>query len=391
MEGRTFHHPSRELEKTRVVYGGTEVGKQTLAELFAPRPFPELPYKLFWGEIHGHTELSDGQGTLDDYFSAARDVARLDFCAATDHDHGGVGRPELFGDKWELTQRKVAQYHDPPRFVTLLGYERDSWPWFSNLCIYYRRGTGETIRSEQDGEITRAELEALLARDDVLAIPHHTASLSQGVCFDAVPPELMPPLTEIYSKWGTSEFFGNPQPMVQEARGGHWHDALESDPRVRIGCVGGSDVHSPHPGLPHVAGGNLSYEQPGLLGVWAEELTREAIFDAMKARRTCASAGARVEIVLWINETFMGGELTVPEGHDRRLRLSVKAENALESVVVVKNARDYFAYRPHVATNSWTLEVADLKAERAFDYYYVRVTLQDGRRAWSSPIWVGRG
>ena len=29
--------------------------------------------------------------------------------------------------------------------MTLLGYERDSWPWYSNLCLYYREGTGEMV------------------------------------------------------------------------------------------------------------------------------------------------------------------------------------------------------------------------------------------------------
>lgn len=34
-------------------------------------------YRVVWGDLHGHTRLSDGKGSLDDYFRHARDVANL--------------------------------------------------------------------------------------------------------------------------------------------------------------------------------------------------------------------------------------------------------------------------------------------------------------------------
>ena len=40
-----------------------------------------------WADLHGHSGLSDGTGTPEDYFRYARDVARLDVVALTDHDH----------------------------------------------------------------------------------------------------------------------------------------------------------------------------------------------------------------------------------------------------------------------------------------------------------------
>lgn len=385
-DGRHFTHPSRDRAYTEIVYGGATVSPGELGEYIAScRPAPS-PYRLFWGEIHGHTELSDGRGTLDDYFQAARDVAGLDFCAVTDHDHGGVGRPELWGDKWELTRQKVAEYHDPGRFVTLLAYERDSTPWYSNLCLYYRDAIGEMVRGAQDGEITRDELADLLARDDVITIPHHTTTLSQGVNFECIAPELMTPLMEVYSKWGTSEYFGNPRPTQHESPFGHWQDALELG--ARMGCVAGSDVHGPHPGLDHHVGGNLRYDEPGLVAVLAEELTREAIFDALRTRRCYGSAGARIEIDFRISGAFMGQEAAVPRGEPRRIYLQVAGDGPLQRVDTVKNARDYFVEHADGATDRYELTVDDYKAERDTDYYYVRVTRTDGRQAWSSPIWV---
>jgi hypothetical protein len=47
-------------------------------------------YHIYWGEAHGHTRISDGKGTLDDYFTYARDVAKLDFAIVSDHDFGNA-------------------------------------------------------------------------------------------------------------------------------------------------------------------------------------------------------------------------------------------------------------------------------------------------------------
>jgi len=47
-------------------------------------------HQVFWGDVHGHTSHSDGKGSLDDYFTHARDVSKLDFAMVTDHDFGNA-------------------------------------------------------------------------------------------------------------------------------------------------------------------------------------------------------------------------------------------------------------------------------------------------------------
>ena len=41
---------------------------------------------VYFGDIHGQSGLSDGMGEVDQYYHRARDKARLDFTALTDHD-----------------------------------------------------------------------------------------------------------------------------------------------------------------------------------------------------------------------------------------------------------------------------------------------------------------
>jgi len=77
-------------------------------------------WQIYWGEIHGHTVLSDGFGRPDAYYLYGRDVMGLDFCALSDHDF------RLAYDNcrnWHTIERITAEFHDPGRFVTLLGFE----------------------------------------------------------------------------------------------------------------------------------------------------------------------------------------------------------------------------------------------------------------------------
>jgi len=42
--------------------------------------------KVFFGNLHSHTSYSDGSGTPSEAYAHARDVAKLDFMAITEHN-----------------------------------------------------------------------------------------------------------------------------------------------------------------------------------------------------------------------------------------------------------------------------------------------------------------
>lgn len=70
----------------------------------------------------------------------------------------------------------------------------------------------------------------------------------------------------------------------------------------RLAFMGNSDSHRIVPGM----GGALT-------GVWAEELTRESIFEALRARRCFATNGERMALVVRVDAIPMGAE-TMVEG-----------------------------------------------------------------------------
>ena len=166
-QAKRYDTAGRCAEFTDIVYGECfddadqlKAAMRASTHKFDP-PAPTL--KVFVGEMHGHTNLSDGKPDIDTYFRNIRDIAQLDFAALSDHDHGGVGRPTLWAgspSKWDLIREKVKEYNAPGTFSTLLAYERDSYPFYNNMVVYFRDHDAELIRGERDGELTETELRA---------------------------------------------------------------------------------------------------------------------------------------------------------------------------------------------------------------------------------------
>ena len=81
---------------------------------------PDVPQLLF-GDLHGHSNMSDGTGTPEDYYRFARDVAGLDVSALTDHDHWGMPFLDETPANWSRIEAAARTFYEPGRFVTVLG------------------------------------------------------------------------------------------------------------------------------------------------------------------------------------------------------------------------------------------------------------------------------
>jgi len=200
-------------------------------------------------------------------------------------------------------------------------------------------------------------------------------------------------LCEVYSIWGNSErpaSAGNPRPIRVhggERAGRHVLDALRQG--RRYGLIASGDIHDGRPGDElHALQDDVPFYKmlwpQGLVGVWAPELTREAVFEALRARRAFGATGVRITLRFAVNGVPMGGELYTKD----RTRLTVEAAAAepIREIAVVRNGEDWRMFRPE--TTCCRLETEDDAATGAGVWYYVRVTCKDGNMAWSSPVWV---
>ncbi len=394
------------------IAGKNKTWRSNPVEIFSRRP----RYRLWWGEIHGHTALSDSLGTIDEHYRYGRDVLAMDIYAAADHTEFPKMDP-MTEAKWRKTRAAARKYYRPHEFVTFLGFEWTSGKWFSNpyagyghRCVYYPDDDQPYFCCNSPDVHTPEQLFARLdeLKSTALVIPHHPAvdNPSFWVNWDFFHPGYER-LVEIYSMWGNSERSeadGNVERPVRRlggtvrtGQGSHVQDALRKG--CRVGFIGGSDAHDGrggrtimHVGDPKYFQGNRSrHEGPfypnGLMAVYAEELTRESVFAAMRQRRTYAATCARIILDFRLNGHWMGEEIRVPSPTViRRLRVRVQGTADVDRVEIVKNCVDVFRYAGRGRTAEF--EYTDRERIRNTDFYYVRVIQKDGEMAWSSPVWV---
>ena len=381
---RRYDTPNRSREFTDRVYSGVsdrpeELRNETygIEKTFYPA---KSEYNIYFGELHGHSCLSDGAPTADEYYINIRDNAGLDFGALTDHDHGGIGNAELFGEKWEYIKTKAKEYYQPGKFTTLLAYERDSYPWYNNLVVYYDSHDGDMLIGDVTGEISRDLLSGALNNDSMLIVPHDTYSLDAGADFDSIDPSMFPPLLEIYSRGDSAEYFGNPLNIRDQlCRGGFWQDALRRG--AKTGVIAASDDHAMCNGLVKEDSGIGIKKYPGITGVLAKENTLPAIFEALKARRCYGFMGSgRMYIDFRINGHYMGEEFDCPD--TRNVYFKVDSDTPVKEITLVKNCEDYMIIRRSEQM------LYDRGTSCDTDIYYLRVELTDGRCGWTSPIWI---
>ncbi len=365
--------------------------------------------RLWWGDLHAHSRLSkDGLGDGD--FAWARDVSDLDFYASTEHAET-IDNTPLYEDAFESVKQRVIDFYDPGSFVTLLAYECGLSTGHHNV---YFRGLDAVPIPAPDVNHNAQELWTHLDRGTAFTVPHTLGITFRGNNIGAPGPELqeppqghdgsgrtgpnvdwtlpqddeLRPMLEIYSHHGQSEYFDTHDALAHEqttfsnsqsVSGPHYaRDAWAAGHHLRV--IASSDNHDARPGLAH----------RGLAAVWAPELTREAIFDALLAGRTYGTTGERIVLGFDVEGEPMGGTVNASGGISGSV--SIRAPRNIElAQVMAWDGSDW------VAVAMWTDLGRQLDESfsdpQARAVYYLRTELvgeTGGRvsRAWSSPVWV---
>jgi len=335
--------------------------------------------QLYCGELHSQMWHSMGTGTPDEFFSWGRDVAGLDFCAPANHFNW---RFEVTPDILRKYAAAIERHNAPGQFVTLPSYEWGGSGDSGHKNVYFRDATEADFSYWYRGQPTPDDLWNELEARDALTIPHHTKAF-QGVNW-GYRNDRFQRLVEICSNWGISEEGGDH--CVQAALAmGH-----------RLGFVGGTDSHYglANQGSYHVNDGN------GLACVWAPELTREAIWQALYDRHCYATTGDRILLRVDLDGHPMGSDLPtdIDRALPRAIHVQVAGTDRIDAVEILRNNEVVFATSPMAEEweNTW-IDTGDLSnvvfpptfaGDRAFVFYCVRVTQANRQIAWSSPIWL---
>ncbi len=297
----------------------------------------------YYGDLHNHCAIGYGHGSIEDSFKNAR--LQLDFACVTVHAHWPdipVDETrlapvveyhrkgfEIAGDNWPYLQEVVEDNNEPGKFVSFLGFEWHSRE-YGDHNVYFNRSQGEIIRAV-DLEHMRAVLRAYKKQGiDTMLIPHHIGYKQgyRGINWQTFTSEFSP-VVEIMSMHGASESPDAPYPYLHTMGPRDWQSTYQyglAQANI-VGVMGSTDHHSAHPG---------SYGH-GRIGVWAKNLSREAIWEAINMRRTFALTGDNIKLAFSINGKPVGTVLS--NTLKRQIEVMVEGGSAIDYVEVLHNNR----------------------------------------------------
>ena len=360
----------------------------------------------YWGDTHIHTKLShDAQGMAP--YTYAREVSGLDFAAVTDHWES------LGPEGYRIARQWAEEANIPGVFVTLPADERNPKELTGHHNVYfcgieamdrYQAIYGENEDPPANSFSRLQDAEA----SEVMVIPHHTGiqwgDLSRtdtgaAVNWDAADDKGLRPVMEIYSHHGQSETYNpqhflayewnrmrNPERRANTSVPGPFYAQDYWIQRKRIGVIASSDEHSGQGGRRH----------GGIAAVFADSLTREGIFEALRQRRCYATTGERILVEFMIDDFRMGECGKKEQGKNVDITLNVWGTSKLLRVEILRHKFGVDkSFVPVVSISpkpeSMDVEVSYQDTIDTSCIYYARALqepLEWPAMMWTSPIWI---
>jgi hypothetical protein len=298
---------------------------------------------VYFGDIHNHCNISYAHGDLVDAIKNA--AQRLDFCSVTGHAHW-TDLPERnertdhivdfheegfekLRKNWQGTLKTLKEAEKPGRFVTFPGFEVHSSA-HGDRAVVYRDAEGDLLYPESIPALQETLRDLADRGRPALALPHHIGYHrgARGINWSGFDGSVSP-VVEIFSMHGSAETTEGPLPFL------HSMGPADSGSTVReglarghvFGFVADTDHHSAHPG---------SYGH-GMHGVWAADLSRQSIWEAIFQRRTYALTGDRIRLDYTVGDAPMGAIRGA--GGSRELSVDLQGGAAIDYVDVIHNNR----------------------------------------------------
>ena len=360
----------------------------------------QAQYQLYFGQLHSHTQYSDGAGSLDaalDYVKNLPESANVQFVAFTDHsnyfDTTGAANPEgaLYDmslasassqETWNSYRSSVAAFNEANAgsLVALAGFE-----------MTWSGGPGHINTFNTPGIVSRNN-STLNNKTDYAGMRAYYALLSQQEGADSLSQFNHPGNT-----FGTFGDFAFWDPVIdsrmymveagngegQIGAGGYYpsyeYYTMALDKGWHLAPTNNQDNHKGR-------WGNANDARDVIL---TDDFSEEGIYDALRAMRMYATEDKNLEIGYTVNGMLLGSSLTeVPE--KLNIHVTVNDPDASDSIskveVIVNSGKTAYTWDDPAVLATGDLSVT---LDPDYSYYYIRVTQGDGDLAVTAPVWVG--
>lgn len=314
---------------------------------------------FYFGNLHSHSGLSDGEGTPSEAFAFARDEADLDFYAITDHSE------MLFGGEFEEVGTQADLFNEPGVFVALRGFEW-SHPINGHMCIYKTDSYTAAYTSIWINFI----YDWIEDNDGIAQFNHPGREI--GVFNNlALEPDMLDNVFAIETgNKGDGVNDGEFLPYYVQALDNGW----------RVAPTNNQDNHT------------LSVNSHRTVFV-GEDLSRGGLLEAIGSRRLYSTDDPDMEVVFKHGDAWMGEEVTA-QGNTMKFSVKVNDDEPIAGLRIVSNGGSTAAqYEPFEEATSvlWEPEVT----VGSSTYFFMEVTEvdlhdDDGpmQMAVTAPIWV---
>ena len=359
----------------------------------------EATFQRYFGQLHSHTQYSDGAGSLDSalaYVKALPDNANVDFVAFTDHsnyfDKSGAANPEgALYDMTKATEYSQQTWKSYKDAVAAFNAENaGSMVAIAGFEMTWSGGPGHINTFNTPGIVSRNNT-TLNNKTKDAGLQAYYKLLSQTEGIDSI---------SQFNHPGTT--FGN---FIDF---GYW-DAVV-DTRMYMVEVGNGEgqigAGGYYPSYEqyimaldkgwHVAPTNNQDNHKGKWGnandardvILTDDFTEDGIYEALRARRMYATEDKNLDLDYTVNGNMMGSIIDVPE--KLNFEISFNDPDRTDSIakveLVVNSGKVAYTWdsAADLAKGSVSVELAP-----EYTYYFVRVTEGDGDLAVTAPVWVG--
>ena len=343
-------------------------------------------YQLYFGQLHAHTNISDGAGTVEEAFEHAAGVDNLDFLAVTDHsnsfDSEGNSQVDLgtdltnVSDEWKQGHEAAAAVTGED-FVGLYGFEMTWSDGFGHINTFNTPGFESRSNSEFGNKSGATEgyqnyYDKLVEVGSSLSqFNHPGTTFGDFQDFAFYDPQVDQRITLIEvgngeGAIGSSGYFPSYEYYTRALDKG-WHVAPTNN----------QDNHK----------GNWGDSNTARSVVLASDLTEEGIYDAIRNYRVYATEDNDLSIRYALNGNAMGSILSKQEnGVTLTAQISDPTDTADMKVEVIVNGG--------LVIGTQTLSGGSGTVTFHFDsneysYYYLRITQADQNIAVTAPVWTG--
>ena len=355
--------------------------------------------RLYFGQLHSHTQYSDGSGTLESalsYVANLPDSANVDFVAFTDHsnyfDKSGAANPEgALYDMSLATAYSQETWNSYKTAIDAFNAENNGKIALGGFEMTWSGGPGHINTFNTEGIVSRNNT-ALNNKTDDAGLKAYYALLSQPEGVDSLSQFNHPGST-----FGTFSDFS------------YW-DALIDSRMYMVevgngeGAIGAGGYYPSYEYYTmaldkgwHVAPTNNQDNHKGKWGnandardvILTDDFSEQGIYEAIRSHRMYATEDKNLEIYYTVNEQPLGSILEeIPE--ELNLSVQVSDPDRTDSIskveVIVNSGRVAYAWDDPAELASGLLSCT---LDPTYSYYYIRVTEGDGDMAVTAPVWVG--